>query len=110
VPFEDFRVFPTGLWAKSELFDVDRPVALELEVTKVMCQGAAITGPVFVFKDDDMRFPLVDSVCNSRTKALVALEASEETVFARVLTGFAKRIPPAIVKDTPVPKNSFQAV
>jgi UbiD family decarboxylase len=36
VPFQDFRQFLDALRAKGELIDVDRPVALELEVANAM--------------------------------------------------------------------------
>ena len=75
MPFQDFREFLDALRRYGELFDVDRPVVLELEVAK----------------------------------ALIALEATEDTVFERVLSGLAGRIPPVMVKDAPVPENVVTA-
>jgi len=88
-----------------ELFDVDRPVALELEVAKALRKSAAVGGPAFVFKNNGTRFPLVAGVYNTRAKALIALEATEETVVERILAGLSKRIAPVVVKNAPVHEN-----
>jgi 3-polyprenyl-4-hydroxybenzoate decarboxylase len=50
-------------------------------------------------------FPLVGGVYNSRAKALIALEATETTVFQRVLDGLARRIPPVRIENAPVHEN-----
>ena len=105
MPFQDFRAFLDTLRKQGELFDVDRPVALELEVAKAMRQSASVGGPAFVYKNNGTSFPLVGGVYNSRAKALIALESTEEAVFARILAGLAKRIPPVIVTDAPVHEN-----
>jgi 3-polyprenyl-4-hydroxybenzoate decarboxylase len=102
VPFQDFREFLDALRKHGELFDVDRPVALELEVAKALRKSASVAGPAFVFKNNGTRFPLVAGVDNTRAKALIALEATEETVVERILAGLSKRIPPVVVKDAPV--------
>ena len=44
-------------------------------------------------------------VYKTRAKALIALEATEETVVERILAGLSKRIPPIVVKDAPVHEN-----
>ena len=41
MPFDDFRSFLTALRAQGQLIEVDRPVALELEVAKAMRKSAA---------------------------------------------------------------------
>jgi 4-hydroxy-3-polyprenylbenzoate decarboxylase/2,5-furandicarboxylate decarboxylase 1 len=103
--FQDFREFLDALRKHGELIDIDRPVAPHLEVAKALRKSAAIGGPACLFKNNGTRFPLVAGVYNSRAKALIALEATEETVFDRILTGLAKRIPPVMVKDAPVHEN-----
>src|SRR5260370_9751386 len=105
MPFQDFRAFFDALRKHGELFEVDRPVALELEVAKALRKSASLAGPAFVFKNNGTRFPLVAGVYNTRAKALIALEATEETVVERILAGLAKRIPPVMVKDAPVHEN-----
>jgi hypothetical protein len=69
MPFQDFREFLEALRQRGELIDVDRPVALELEVAKAMRKSAAISGPAVVFKSNGTSFPLVGGVYNSRAKA-----------------------------------------
>ena len=105
MPFQDFREFLGALRKHGELIDIDRPVALELEVAKALRKSASVGGPACVFKNNGTRFPLVAGVYNTRAKALTALEATEDTIFERILSGLAKRIPPVIVKDAPVHEN-----
>jgi 2,5-furandicarboxylate decarboxylase 1 len=105
MPFRDFREFLDALRERGELFDVDRPVALELEVAKALRKSAAIAGPAFVFKSNGTRIPLVGGVYNSRAKALIALESTEATVFERILTGLSRRTAPVVVTDAPVHEN-----
>jgi 4-hydroxy-3-polyprenylbenzoate decarboxylase/2,5-furandicarboxylate decarboxylase 1 len=78
-----------------ELVDIDRPVKLELEVAKAMRKSASVQGPALLFKQNGTPFPLVGGVYNSRAKAPIALEATEATVFQRVLDGIARRVPRA---------------
>jgi 2,5-furandicarboxylate decarboxylase 1 len=103
--FQDFRDFLDALRKHGELFDVERPVALEFEVAKAMRKSAAVGGPAFVFKSNGTAFPLVGGVYNTRAKALLALESSEEKVFEHIQAGLAKRIPPVLVTDAPVHEN-----
>lgn len=105
MPFQDFREFLDALRKHGELIDVDRPVALELEVAKALRKSASVNGPACVFRSNGTRFPLAAGVYNSRAKALIALEATEDTVFDRVLSGLARRISPVMVKDAPVHDN-----
>lgn len=102
MPFQDFRAFLDALRERGELRDVDRPVALELEIGKALRKSAAMNGPAFVFRRNGTPFPLVGGVYNSRAKALIALDATEDTVFDRVLRGLATRIPPVVGTDAPV--------
>jgi hypothetical protein len=51
VPFQDFREFLDALRKQGELFDVDRPVALELEVAKALRKSAAVAGPAFCLQE-----------------------------------------------------------
>jgi 4-hydroxy-3-polyprenylbenzoate decarboxylase/2,5-furandicarboxylate decarboxylase 1 len=58
MPFQDFRDFLDALRKQGELFDVDRPVALEFEVAKALKKSASVAGPAFVFKNNGTDFPL----------------------------------------------------
>jgi UbiD family decarboxylase len=105
MPFQDFRAFLNALEKAGELIEVDRPVSPMLEVAKAMRKSAAVSGPAVIFKDNGTEFPLVGGVYNTRSKALIALEATEQNVFDKVLRGMAARIPPVVVTDAPVHEN-----
>ena len=45
MPFQDFREFLGALRKHGELIDIDRPVALELEVAKALRKSASVGGP-----------------------------------------------------------------
>jgi 2,5-furandicarboxylate decarboxylase 1 len=59
MPFQDFREFLGALRKHGELIDIDRPVALELEVAKALRKSASVGGPACVFKPGwkDYDFP-----------------------------------------------------
>jgi 2,5-furandicarboxylate decarboxylase 1 len=105
MPFQDFRAFLDALRKAGELIEVDRPVSPELEVAKAMRKSAAVSGPAIIFKDNGTAFPLVGGVYNTRSKALIALDATEKNVFDKVLHGMAARVPPAFVTDAPTHEN-----
>ncbi|MFN3004520.1 UbiD family decarboxylase [Mycolicibacterium wolinskyi] len=105
MPYQDFREFLDALRARGELIDVDRPVALELEVAKAMRKSAAVAGPAIVFTNNGSEFPLVGGVYNSRAKALIAYGCDEDTVVEHILHGLAQRIPPVVTEHAPVHEN-----
>jgi UbiD family decarboxylase len=76
-----------------------------LEVAKALRKSASVGGPACAFRNNGTGFPLVAGVYNSRAKALIALEASEETVGQRILAGLSKRIPPIVTSNAPVHEN-----
>ena len=97
VPFHDFREFLDALRSPGELIDVDRPVALELEVAKALRKSASTAGPAVVFTDNGTAFPLVGGVYNSRAKALIAFGCDEDAAYDKIITGLGNRIPPTYV-------------
>lgn len=103
--FADFREFLKALTDKGELIEVDRDVALNLEVGKALKKSAAISGPAIVFNKNGTAFPLVGGVYNTRSKALIAFEATEDTVFEKILNGLNKPIPPMVVASGPCQEN-----
>ena len=107
--FSDFRDFLDALRKAGELLEVDRFVSPELEVAKAMRKSASVSGPAVVFKNNGTAFPLVGGVYNTRSKALIALQATEKDVFDKVLHGMATRIPPVVVADGPVHENVIAA-
>ena len=107
--FLDFRDFLDALKKAGELLEVDRLVSPELEVAKAMRKSASVCGPAVVFKNNATAFPLVGGVYNTRSKALIALQATEKDAFDKVLHGMATRIPPVVVADGPVHENVIAA-
>lgn len=103
--YQDLRAFLTVLREKGELLDVNRPVALDLEVGKALRKSAAIAGPALVFHDNGTSFPLVGGLYNSRAKALLAFQCTEESLFESILTGLAHPISPIAVEKAPAHEN-----
>lgn len=105
VPFRDFREFLAALRSQGQLIDVDRAVALDLEVAKALRKSASVGGPAIVFTNNGTGFPLVGGVYNSRAKALIAYGCDEANVMPHLMDGLAERIPPVVVEDAPVHEN-----
>lgn len=97
--YKDFREFIDALRVHDELIEVNRPVNLDLEVGKALRKSAAISGPAILFNNNSTPFPLAGGIYNSRSKALLAFQSTEETVFNTILTGLAKPIPPVMVTE-----------
>lgn len=108
MPFAEFREFLDAVRREGELVDVDRPVALELEVAKALRKSAAVEGPALRFNDNGTGVPLVGGVYNSRRKALIAFEADQDGVFEKILAGLAARIDPVLVDDGPAHENVIE--
>jgi 4-hydroxy-3-polyprenylbenzoate decarboxylase/2,5-furandicarboxylate decarboxylase 1 len=93
MPYQDFRQFLDVLRQHGELIDVNRPVALN-DVGKAMKQSYVRQGPAIMFTQNGTDYPLVAGVYSTRSKALLAFEADEDTIFDKVLTGLDNPIPP----------------
>lgn len=108
MPYRDFRDFLDALRQKGELIDVNRPISLDLEVGKALRKSAAISGPAIQFNQNGTQFPLVGGVYNSRSKALLAFQCTEDNLFEYVLTGLNKPIAPVTVTSAPAQENVLQ--
>ena len=97
MPYTDFREFLGALREKGEVVDIDRPVRLE-DVGKVLKHAYLNGGRATQFNDTGTEFPLVCGVYSTRRHALIAFQATEETLFQKVLDGLGKPIPPAMAK------------
>lgn len=103
---KDFREFIDALKKNGELIEVDRQVSLDLEVGKALRKSAAIAGPAVQFNQNGTPYPLVGGVYNSRSKALLAFQQKEETLFDSILKGLSKPIPPIMFQgNAPVQEN-----
>lgn len=103
--FEDFREFLAALREKGELIEVDRPVSLDLEVGKALRKSAARAGPAIIFNKNGTSYHLVGGVYNSRSKALIAFQATEENIFDKILNGLNHPIPPILIENGPSQEN-----
>lgn len=103
--YQDFRAFLDALRQQGDLVDVNRPVVLAHDIGKALQKSASINGPAIIFHNNGTPFALVGGVYNTRSKALLAFEATEETVFSKITQGLAKPIPPVNVTTGPVCEN-----
>ena len=101
MPYNDFREFLDVLRSHRELVDIDRPIALT-DVGKAMKQSYARQGPALQFNENGTDFPLVCGVYSTRQKALLAFEATEETIFEKFLKGLENPVP-SVMRDGPAP-------
>lgn len=100
MPFEDFRGFLDALRAAGELIDIDRPIALD-DVGRAMKHSYAKQGPALMLRQNGTDFPLVIGCYATRSKAMVAFEATEETVFQKVLHGLDNPVAPVLQEAPP---------
>ncbi len=97
MPYRDFRQFLDVLRQHGELLDINRPVDLRHEVAKALKQSYVRQGPALVFTQNGTAFPLVAGLYSTRSKALLAFEATEDTIFEKVSAGLDRPIPPTLV-------------
>lgn len=97
--YRDLREFLEVLRAHGELIEVARRVELAFEVGKALRATGAVGGPAVLFSDNGTAFPLVGGIFNSRSKALLAFEASEAGVLERILAGLARPVPPVRINS-----------
>ena len=95
--YADFRDFLSALRKHNDVLEIDRSVDLKLEVGKALQKSASINGPALIFKNNGTDFPLVGGVYNTRAKALLAFQATEDTLFETIMKGLDKPIPPVTV-------------
>jgi len=98
--FNDFREFLDVLRNNREMIDIDRPVPLE-DVGKILRKAQSCGNPATIFNQNGTEFPLVCGVYGDRRKALLAFEATEETIFQKVLHGLDHPIAPKPYEGKP---------
>ncbi len=101
MPYQDLRAFLTALKDAGELVEIDRPIALRYDVAKALAKTSSVQGPALLFKQTGTGFPLVAGVYGNRRLALMAFEATEETIHGKVLKGIDSPIAPVDFKGTP---------
>ncbi len=95
--YHDFRQFLDTMRQHGELIDINRKVDLNKDIGKTLKQSYVHQGPAMVFNDNGTAYPLVAGLYSTRGKALLAFEATEETIFDKVLHGLDNPIPPRIL-------------
>jgi 4-hydroxy-3-polyprenylbenzoate decarboxylase/2,5-furandicarboxylate decarboxylase 1 len=103
--YKDFREFLDALRKQGELLEVNRAVALQLEVGKALQKSASVNGPAIIFKNNGTPFPLVGGVYNTRSKALLAFQSTEETLIQTILNGLANPIKTITATTAPAHEN-----
>jgi 4-hydroxy-3-polyprenylbenzoate decarboxylase/2,5-furandicarboxylate decarboxylase 1 len=101
MPYQDLRAFLTALKNAGELVDIDRPVALKYDVAKALAKASSVQGPALMFKQTGTEFPLVAGVYGNRRLALMAFEATEKTIHAKVLKAINNPIAPVDFNGKP---------
>ena len=101
MPYVDFRQFLEALRKKGDLIEVSRPVDLSHEVGRALKQAYAHHGPAIIFRQTGKKYPLVAGVYSTRSKALLAFEATEQEIFGKVLHGLDNPVPPRLVRKAP---------
>ncbi len=96
MPYRDLREFLDVLRAHGELIDIDRPIDVRADVAKALKQTYVRNGPALLFNRTGTGFPLVGGLYSTRKKALLAFEATEETIFDKVRDGLNHPIAPII--------------
>src|SRR3972149_1454788 len=96
MPYQDFRQFLDALRRHGELVDIDRPMHLDSDVPKALKQTYTRQGPAFIFTNNGTEYPLVGGIYATRSKALLAFEATEETIFQKFLSGLDKPVAPVM--------------
>jgi 2,5-furandicarboxylate decarboxylase 1 len=105
MPYQDFRHFLDTLRKEGELVDVDRRIELD-DVGKALKQSYVREGPALMFNQNGTEVPLVAGVYSTRRKALIALEADENSVVEKLQRALEAPIAPVI--DTgPAPSQEI---
>ena len=96
MPYKDFRAFIDVLREHGELIEINTPTSLP-DVGKALKQAYMQGRPAVQLNATGTDFPLIAGVYADRKKALLAFEATEETIREKVLKGLSTAIPPKIV-------------
>src|ERR1700686_1611916 len=109
MPYQDFRQFLDVLRQHGELIDVHRPIELN-DVAKARNKSTVRQGPAIMFTRNGPDYPLVAGVYSTRSKALLAFEAEEDTIFDKVLHGLDNPIAPVAFRGAaPCPEALITA-
>ncbi len=94
MPYQDLRAFLTVLKDAGELVEIARPIAVKYDVAKALAKSSSVQGPALMFAQTGTDFPLVAGLYANRKRALMAFEATEQTIHDKVLKGINNQIAP----------------
>jgi 4-hydroxy-3-polyprenylbenzoate decarboxylase/2,5-furandicarboxylate decarboxylase 1 len=100
MPFQDLRQFLDVLRSKRELAEVNGAVHLS-DIGKALKQTYHNQGPALIFTNNGTEFPLVAGLYSTRSKAMIAFEATEQTIVEKLQKGLENPIPPRIYAGSP---------
>jgi 4-hydroxy-3-polyprenylbenzoate decarboxylase/2,5-furandicarboxylate decarboxylase 1 len=98
MPYQDFRQFLSALREHGELIDIDRPMNLRSDIGKALKQSYERQGPALQFNSNGTAMPIVAGLYSTRAKALLAFEATEDTIYEKVVNGLDHPIDPVGVE------------
>lgn len=101
MPYQDLRAFLTALRNAGELVDIARPIALKYDIAKALAKASSAQRPALMFTETGTDFPLVAGIYGNRRLALLAFEATEQTIHDKVLKGINNQIGPVDFKGAP---------
>jgi 4-hydroxy-3-polyprenylbenzoate decarboxylase/2,5-furandicarboxylate decarboxylase 1 len=101
MPYQDLRAFLTALRNSGELTEIARPIAPKYDIAKALAKASSAQRPALLFTQTGTDFPLVAGIYGNRRLALLAFEATEQTIHDKVLKGINNQVGPVDFKGTP---------
>lgn len=101
--YQDLRSFLKACEERNDVIHVKREVDCDLEIGKALKKSYEGTSPIIYFDNPAGKlYPAVGGVFSNRAKALLAFEATEETIHRKFIDGIANPIAPVLI-DGPAP-------
>lgn len=99
--YRDLREFLEACDAHNDAIHVKREVDCNLEMGKALKKSYEGRSPVVYFDNPlEKSFPAVGGVFSNRAKALLAFEATEDTIHQKFINGIANPISPVMIEGT----------
>lgn len=92
--YKDLREFLAACEDRNDVIHVEREVDCDLEIGKALKKSYEGRSPIIYFDNPKgKKYPAVGGVFSNRAKALLAFEATEETIHQKFINGIANPIP-----------------
>ena len=99
--YQDLRAFLIRLEQSGELVDVSCH-CVEVDVAKALAKSNSVQGPALMLNQTGTDFPLVAGIYAARRGALLAFDATEHTIFDKVLKGINNPVGPVDLRARPL--------